>query len=169
MIKAVAIIAALLVPPAVYFETLGALRRGRLAAARTQLAELDLRIEQAKAAERKLPQFREEMARLSSELDRVHELLPPAPAIEEIRSLTETTAAENDLQLTQFDPASPAQGNALEEQTITAEVVGSAEGTAAFLKKMSAASRLINLSGVTVTKDPAGWRTDFLMTTYAMK
>jgi len=168
ILKFLAILAVLAIPPAVYFETLGAKRKADLQAADQQLAELDMRIEMAKAAQRKLPQFRAEMTRMSADLERMNTILPASPAIDDIHALVESTAAENDLQLTQFDPGKPTTGNALEEQTMTAEVVGSAEGTAAFLKKIGNASRLINVSGVTATKDPAGWRTDFLMTTYAL-
>ncbi len=169
MMKFLAVVAALVIPPAIYFPTLGAHRDQRVAQAQQQLAELDLRIQMAKTAQRKLPQFRAEMVRLESELGKLHSMLPPVPAIDEIHSMTQSLAAENGIALTHFDPGTLKDDNALQEQTMTAEVVGSAEGTAAFLRQIQTASKIIDVSGVTVTKDPAGWRTDFAMTTYAMK
>ena len=169
MKRFLALVAVLVIPPAVYFPTLGAKRDQRLEQARNALAELDMRIEMAKSAERKLPQFRAEMERLDLELHSVHQILPPVPAIDEIRSLTQSLAEENGIALTQFNPGEPKQSTVLQEQSITAEVVGGAQGTAQFLRRIQTASKIIDVSGVTLTKDPAGWRTDFLMTTYAMR
>ena len=169
MMKFLALVAALALPPAVYFPTLGAHRERKVEQARQQLAELDMRIEMAKTAQRKMPQFRAEMARMEDELGRLHAMLPPEPAIDEIRTLTQAAAEENGIELTHFDPGAVKDDSPLREQTMTTEVVGSAEGTAAFLREIEKASRIIDVSNVTVTKDPAGWRTDFVMTTYAMR
>lgn len=169
MRRLLAVVAVLLIPPAVYFPTLGAKRDQRLEQARDTLAELDMRIEMAKAAKRKMPQFQAEMERLDLELHSLHQVLPPVPAIDEIHSLTGSLADENGIKLTQFEPGPAKQDNELQEQSITAEVVGSAQGTAEFLRRIQNASKIVEVSGVTLTKDPAGWRTDFLMTTYAMR
>lgn len=163
------VLLALALPPAIYFPTLGAERSEELQKAHSHLDELDMRIQQARAAERKLPQFRAEMVRLGQEIDKVNGFLPPAPAIEEIRQLTESIASENDLRLTHFEAGTPKPLGEVQEVTITAEVIGAAQGTAEFLRRIQSASKIINVSDVTLTKDPAGWRTDFLMTTYALR
>lgn len=169
MRRLLAVIAVLVIPPAIYFPTLGAKRDRRLEQAHDALAELDMRIEMAKSAKRKLPQFQAEMERLDLELNSLHQILPPVPAIDEIHSLTESLAEENGIALTHFEAGAPKQDNELQEQSITAEVVGPAQGTAEFLRRIQNASKIVDVSGVTLTRDPAGWRTDFLMTTYALR
>lgn len=163
------VVIALALPPAVYFPTFGAERNEQLRKAQNHLDEVDMRIEQARSAERKLPQFRAEMERLGQEIDKVNQFLPPTPAIEEIHQLTESIASDNDLRLTHFEAGAPKALSQVQEVTITAEVIGTAQGTAEFLRKIQSASKIIDVSDVTLTKDPAGWRTDFLMTTYALR
>src|SRR5687767_11309433 len=55
-----------------------------ISAAETEIAELDKKIEQGRAAERKLPQFREEVRRLELELEKLRRILPSARNTEEI-------------------------------------------------------------------------------------
>ena len=49
-----------------------------------RIAELDKKIEQGRAAERKLPQFREEVRRLQLELDKLRRILPSTRNTEEL-------------------------------------------------------------------------------------
>ena len=56
----------------------------QIAAAESQIAELDKKIEQGRAAERKLPQFREEVRRLELELEKLRRILPSTRNTEEI-------------------------------------------------------------------------------------
>lgn len=49
-----------------------------------QIADLDKKIEQGRAAEQKLPQFREEVKRLVLELDKLRRILPSTRNTEEI-------------------------------------------------------------------------------------
>ena len=50
--------------------------KDEIASAEAQIAELDKKIEQGRAAERKLPQFREEVRRLELELEKLRRILP---------------------------------------------------------------------------------------------
>src|SRR5215212_8211763 len=50
----------------------------------TAIAELDQKIQQGRAAERKLPQFREEVKRLELELEKLRRILPSTRNTEEI-------------------------------------------------------------------------------------
>ena len=58
--------------------------KDEIAAADAQIAELDKKIEQGRAAERKLPQFREEVRRLELELEKLRRILPSTRNTEEI-------------------------------------------------------------------------------------
>src|SRR5215470_17644520 len=56
----------------------------QMKAADSQIAELDKKIEQGRAAERKLPQFIEEENRLKLELDQLKRILPSTRNTEEL-------------------------------------------------------------------------------------
>jgi Tfp pilus assembly protein PilO len=63
-------------PLQLWFVTLRPARTARLDAAETELSELDKHVEQARAAERKYPQFREEVTRLERERATLSRILP---------------------------------------------------------------------------------------------
>src|SRR6266487_778205 len=56
----------------------------QIRAAESQLKELDTKIEQGRSAQRKLPQFREEVNRLKVELKKLRSILPSTRNTEEI-------------------------------------------------------------------------------------
>src|SRR4030081_2522618 len=58
--------------------------KDEIASAEAQIAELDKKIEQGRAAERKLPQFREEVRRLELELEKLRRILPSSRNTDEI-------------------------------------------------------------------------------------
>src|SRR5437879_1146005 len=57
---------------------------GKIKGAEGEIAELDKKIEQGRADERKLPQFREEVRRLELELEKLRRILPSRRNTEEI-------------------------------------------------------------------------------------
>src|SRR5438270_494895 len=57
---------------------------GQIKAAESQIKELDTKIEQGRSAQRKLPQFREEVHRLELELEKLRRILPSTRNTEEI-------------------------------------------------------------------------------------
>ncbi len=164
MIKALAVIATLAVPPAIYFPTLGAQRNEQIKRAETEIADLDRRTEQARAAQRKLAQFHDEVQRLGDELGKLRTILPPAMDVDGIRAIVEEKAAARGVTVARFAPR-PATAR---EQSIDVELTGSAEATARFLRAIQNAARIFDVSHVTLRPDPAGWRTNLVMTGYAM-
>ena len=147
-------------PLIVYYNTIGANRDKQYDHDLMQLKELNIRVEQARAAERKLPQFHEELARLDTEVTKLRTILPPTMDIDGIRAMTEAKAAESGVRVTKFDVR--------ENQSIDAEVTGSTGATAKFFREVQDAPRIIDFTYVTMRKDAAGWRTDFVMTGYAL-
>jgi Tfp pilus assembly protein PilO len=160
MIKALAVVAALAIPPAIYFPTLGAQRDRQIARAETEIADLDRRIEQARAAQRKLAQFHEELQRLNDELAKLRRILPPAMDVDGIRATVEQKAAARGVTLVRFAPR--------KDQSIDVSLTGGAAAISQFLRDVANASRILDVSYVTLHPDPAGWRADFVMTGYAM-
>jgi len=157
--RVLAILLALVLPPAIYFPTLGAQRNAQIRRAEADIRELDVRVEQARAAQRKLDQFHEEVARLDTELAKLRAILPPAMNVEELRSMTATRAAAHGVQLNAF---------AFDGQSIRASATGSASGLSEFFRDLSNAPRIIDVDFVTLRRDAGGWRTDFVMTSYAL-
>ncbi len=164
MKRFLAVLLALGIPPAVYFTTLEPKRNQRLRGAEAEIAELDKRVEQARAAERKLPQFRDEVRRLDLEIDKLRDILPTAIDLEWVRTKTEAAAERNGVRLTRFEDKAAARPPHSE-----GEVAGSAEGTAGFLRDIQNASRIIDATSLTMRKDAAGWRTGFVLTTQALQ
>src|SRR5512141_1646298 len=70
-----------------------------IAAAESQIAELDKKIEQGRAAERKLPQFREEVRRLELELEKLRRILPSTRNTEEIIKKIKSLVDQGDFTL----------------------------------------------------------------------
>jgi len=157
--KLLAIVLALAAPPAIYFPTIHARGDEQIRRADAEIRELDMRIEQAHAVQRKTPQFHEEVTRLSEELQKLRAILPPAASIDQVRSLTEARAAANGLRLTRFDAAAG---------RVTAEVIGPADALQQFFRDIANAAGIIDVDYVTLRPDPSGWRVDFVMTAYGL-
>ena len=168
MIEILLAIVMLALPPAVYFPTIGERRSEERNAADEMLHDLDIRIESAKAAQRKLPEFREEVQRLLEENEKLRRILPRSLAIDEVRALTAAAAQDNRLRLAAFKPRTPVAGMP-DRQEIEIEVAGTAADTAAFLRRMENVARIFDVSSVTMRKDEAGWRTAFVMTAYGLR
>lgn len=169
MIEILLAIIFLAAPPAAYFPTLGASRAGERAAAYKAKHDLEIRIESARAAQRKLEQFHEEMQRLTGENENLRRILPPTLAVDDVEALTNSSAAANGIRMTRFEPRKPVSGApAYDEVEIEIEVIGTAEATAVFLRQIENAARIFHVSAVTMLRDPAGWRTSFVMTAFAL-
>ena len=168
MKRGIAVILMLVIPPAIYSLTMGDRHEEELRRLNDELKELDTRVLQAQAAQRKLSQFHEELARLDQELTKLRVILPPGIALDEVAAAAEERAALNGAHLTRFQAVALDDRHPLQRQSIRAEVVGSAEGTAGFLRGLQNAARIIDVSSVTLRKDPLGWRTGFIATVYAL-
>lgn len=151
---------AVALPPVAYYNTLGAQRTKQIEIDSLKLKELTVRVEQARAAKNKLSQFHDEAARLGVELAKLRTILPPAMDIDALRAIAEEKAASRGMRLTKFAVR--------ENQSIDAQAVGPAEATSEFFSDIANALRIIDVTYVTLRKDPGGWRTDFVMTSFAM-
>jgi Tfp pilus assembly protein PilO len=157
--KFLAVLLALALPPVIYFPALGDRREAEIGKESDTIRQLDVKIEQARAARRKLDQFHAELARLDAENAKLRAILPPAMNIEEVRSMTEAQAAAHGVTLSAFE---------FNGKTVRASATGSASGLTEFFRDVSNAPRIIDVDYVTLHPDAAGWRTDFVMTSYAL-
>src|ERR1700730_18224247 len=96
-----AVLAALIVPLAAYYPV-NQEREKTIETQEKQIKERDMQIEQAKAAERKLAQFYEEVRRRNGEVAKSRRILPPDPALNEIRDVVDGIAETSGIRIDRF-------------------------------------------------------------------
>ena len=157
-----AVLAALALPLVAYYPVY----QDREATIRTldkQIYELDIHIEQAKAAQRKLSQFHEEVQRLNEEVAKLRRILPPDPAVNEIRDIVEGVAEKSGIRIDRFQPRQAIRTEYV-EVPIETEAEGSIEALASFFDALHNTARIINVSNVTLERG----RAKFLMAAFAL-
>jgi type IV pilus assembly protein PilO len=140
----------------------------RISELRDTLAGLDRRVEQARAAERKLPQFREAMQRLNLEQAKLDQFVPPANSWDEVRGWFEWRAKASRIRIERFDVRDTEDRETHRQYPAEVEAVGSGEQLAEFLSGLANVVRVTDVSAVTLERDRAEqWRMTFLMRVYS--
>jgi type IV pilus assembly protein PilO len=124
----------------------------------SQLAELDNQIAQGRSAERKLPQFREEVKRLELELEKLRRILPSTRNTEEIIKKIKALVDQGDFVLHRlnFPKLSPPQGSdPYAEWPITVDVEGGFHNMAFLFNRLSNFSRIINVEQFSISAMPS--------------
>ncbi len=131
--------------------------KDQIAAAEVQIAELDKKIEQGRAAERKLPQFREEVRRLELELEKLRRILPSTRNTEEIIKKIKSLVDQGDFGLKKlvFPKLTEAKGSdPYAEWPISVSVDGRYHDLAILFNRLSNFSRIINVESINITALP---------------
>lgn len=114
------------------------------------LATLQQKVREGKAAEARLPQFREEAERLETELQRLLRILPTAmqtdEIIKKIKSLTERGA----FRFVTFQPQAFVKKEFYSEWPIRVQLEGNYHELALFFDRLSRFSRIINVESMAV-------------------
>jgi type IV pilus assembly protein PilO len=121
--------------------------------AESKIAELDKKIEQGRAAERKLPQFREEVKRLELELEKLRRILPSTRNTEEIIKKIKSLVDQGDFNLRRlsFPKLGTAAGaEPYAEWPITISVDGGYHNLAQLFNRLSNFSRIVNVEQVSI-------------------
>lgn len=125
-----------------------------IAAKDRRLAELQVKIQEGRAAKQKLPQFREEVRRLELELDKLLRILPSRrntpELLRRIRQLTEQGAFD----LLRFTPGNFVDRDFYSEWPITIRLNGTYHNLALFFDRVSRFSRIINIENLKVAALP---------------
>jgi type IV pilus assembly protein PilO len=127
--------------------------KAEIASAESQIAELDKKIEQGRAAERKLPQFREEVKRLELELEKLRRILPSSRNTEEIIKKIKSLVDQGNFTLKKltFPKLGPAKaGDPYAEWPISVEVDGRYHDLAILFNRLSNFSRIINVEQISI-------------------
>jgi|SRR5581483_1134316 len=120
-------------------------------AAEAQIKELDTKIEQGRSAQRKLPQFREEVHRLELELEKLRRILPSTRNTEEIIKKIKSLVDQGDFVLHRltFPKLAPASGgDPYAEWPITVNVDGRYHNLAILFNRLSNFSRIMNVEQI---------------------
>ena len=137
----------------VNWQVLGPMK-DQLAAGEHQLAELQNKIQEGRAAKQQLPRFREEVRQLETELDKLLRILPARrntpDLLRRIRSLTE----QGDFSLKRFTPGQLSDREFFSEWPITVSVDGGYHNLALFFDRISRFSRIINIEDLTIAALP---------------
>jgi type IV pilus assembly protein PilO len=127
--------------------------KAEIASADAQIAELDRKIEQGRAAERKLPQFREEVRRLELELEKLRRILPSSRNTEEIIKKIKSLVDQGDFALRKLTfPAlsTPKDGDPYAEWPISVTVDGRYHDLAILFNRLSNFSRIMNVENIRI-------------------
>lgn len=119
-----------------------------------ELDELSKKIENGRAAEKKLPQFREEVRRLEEELEKLRRILPSTRNTEELIKKIKSLVDQGDfvLQKLVFPPLNGADSSEVyAEWPISVSVEGGYHNLAVLFNRLGNFSRIINVEQFTVT------------------
>ena len=125
----------------------------QIRAAEAQIKDLDTKIEQGKSAQRKLPQFREEVRRLELELEKLRRILPSTRNTEEIIKKIKSLVDQGDFilhKLTFPKLVQASTGDPYAEWPIDIEVDGRYHNLAILFNRLSNFSRIMNVEQITI-------------------
>ena len=129
----------------------------QIRSAEAELKDLDTKIEQGHSAERKLPQFREEVNRLNVELKKLRSILPSTRNTEEIiKKIKALVDAGNfTLRKLTFPKLAAAQGSdPYAEWPISVSVDGRYHNLATLFNHLSNFTRIINVEQISIVALP---------------
>jgi type IV pilus assembly protein PilO len=129
-----------------------------IASVNASIDELDQKIQQGRAAERKLPQFREEVNRLKLELDKLRRILPSSRNTEEIIQKIKSLVDQGEFTLNRlsFPPLGEQQSgetgsDALVEWPIAVAVDGRYHDLAILFNRLGNFSRIMNVENIRIS------------------
>lgn len=134
-----------------------------------QLAGLQQKIQEGRAAKAKLPQFREEVRRLELELEKLLRILPARrntpELLRRIRQLTE----QGNFDLLKFTPGNFIDREFYSEWPINVRLNGSYHNLALFFDRISRFSRIINIENLKIAALPRSVAGHTLAATFTAK
>jgi len=121
-----------------------------IASQQTQLADLQQKVREGKAAEARLPQFREEAQRLEAELQRLLRILPTAKQTDELIKKIKSLTERGNHRFVVFQPGAFAKKDFYTEWPIGVTVEGGYHELAMFFDRLSRFSRIINVDALQI-------------------
>jgi type IV pilus assembly protein PilO len=131
--------------------------KAEIAEANTKIDELDKKIAQGRAAERKLPQFRDEVKRLQLELDKLRRILPSTRNTEEIIKKVKSLVDQGDFALRRASFPDINTANAADpyvEWPIEINLDGRYHDLAILFNRLGNFSRIMNVENIRIQALP---------------
>lgn len=124
----------------------------RIGDADAKIAELEQKIQQGRAAERKLPQFREEVKRLELELEKLRRILPSRRNTEEIIKKIKSLVDQGEFTLRRlsFPPLNTTSNDPYVEWPISVSVDGRYHDLAILFNRLGNFSRIMNVEQISI-------------------
>ncbi len=135
-----------------------------------ELEALKTKVREGKAAEARLPQFREEAERLETDLQRLLRILPTAMQTDEIIKKIKSLTERGTFRFVTFQPQAFAKKDFYTEWPIRVQLEGNYHELALFFDRLSRFSRIINVESMVIrTRNKPGPNTitaNFTMKTF---
>jgi type IV pilus assembly protein PilO len=122
--------------------------------AETQLASLQSKIQEGRAAKNELPKFREEVRQLELELDKLLRILPARRNTPDLMRRIRSLAEQGDFTLRAFTPGVLGDKEFYSEWPIKVDLDGSYHNLALFFDRISRFSRIINVENLEIKALP---------------
>lgn len=139
-------------------------------ARQAELATLQQKVREGKAAEARLPQFREEAERLETELARLLRILPTARQTDELIKKIKSLTERGSFRFVTFQPGGFVKKDFYSEWPIAVQLQGTYHELALFFDRLSRFSRIINVEALTVVANsrpgPYSINSNFTMKTF---
>ena len=126
-------------------------KRADIVAKDQKLEELQVKIQEGRAAKQKLPQFREEVRRLELELEKLLRILPGRRNTPELLRRVRTLAEQGDFDLKLFKPANTIEKDFYIEWPIAVSVDGNYHNLALFFDRISRFPRILNVDNLKIS------------------
>ena len=124
--------------------------KGDIEKLRADNAEMERKILEGRAIERKLPEFEREIATLERKLGDIQQILPSLPETGDLLRWIKNLADQSNLDLKSFKPGSMQPAEFYQEFPIQMDVVGRYHDLGIFLDRVSKYSRIINVDNLNV-------------------
>jgi type IV pilus assembly protein PilO len=124
----------------------------KIAATEEEIGVLEQKIQQGRAAERKLPQFREEVKRLELELEKLRRILPSRRNTEEIIKKIKALVDQGEFALARisFPPLATTSNDPYVEWPISISLEGRYHDLAILFNRLSNFSRIMNVEAINI-------------------
>jgi Tfp pilus assembly protein PilO len=130
--------------------------KDQLANGEHELADLQTKIQEGRAAKQQLPKFREEVHQLEVELDKLLRILPARRNTPDLLRRIRSLAEQGDFALKRFTPGNLSDKEFFSEWPIAISVDGTYHNLALFFDRISRFSRIINIEDLTISSVPNG-------------
>ena len=121
-----------------------------------RLTDLESQIIRGRAAERRMPELRAQVAVLEDELEKLLLILPPRRDVPTVLRRFRALAEQGDFSLDKFVPASEVERDFYNEWPIAVELHGTYHNLAGLFDRMSRFSRIFNVDTMTIQQRPSG-------------